>query len=511
MGKRLPGLSTQILQKMNKHLNYFLLSLVIVVSACEQKVDVQRYGFIKGTVLTNETDEGLANVRISTSPASTVALTDANGNFSLEGVPAGEVNVTAEKKDYKIQTVAVNITAEDTTNAFLVLDFNGTGSTTGEEDGEIVNPFPSDNSTGVSIDTNLRWQFNGDTSGITFDVFLYSTQAATPIQIASGISDSTTDLGQLTFGTTYFWYVKVLRNDISVLVSDVYQFTTEALPDNRLVYATDSTGSYNIFSSGSAGENEIQLTNSVHRDWNPELSPVLNKVAFASNRSGDYHIYTINREGNNLIKASALPVAGYHNNGLGYCFDPNGGGFLYSNYNKLLYVNQDGSGLQTITDSVPAGKNWRELDWNGATRKIVAQAVGVNVYNSEIYLMDEDASNWQLIIPDAPGRTDHPVFSLDGNKLLYTQDVSGLNAQNGRQIDAHIFVLDLNTMAITDLSYDKVAGTNDLYPEFSANNGQIIFVNEDNTGTGISTIMTMDIDGENREVLIPNATMPHAF
>lgn len=495
-----------------KKLNHTVFAIIILFSlvfiSCEKKIEVSRYGAISGVVYDDSTQTPLANVRISTSPASSIVTSNEDGTFLIPKALAGETSVKAEITNRKTQSVSVNITANETVNVIFSLSTTDENTTIS---GTLENLKPADQSKNIAIDTTfLSWNYSNSLSGVTFNLFLYPYNAPSNSPYLSDIADTSVSITELAYETTYFWYVTAHKNGDRVSISEVHSFTTADVPDNHLFFAKDTLGSYEILSSTLNGNSMVRLTNNSAIDWNPSLNTTVNRVAFTSNRSLDFHIYHAAADGSNLVKVTHLPVTGYHNNGIGYCWGANGNGFLYSRFDKIFYINKDGSGLQAIKDTAPANMNWRELDWNGPTQKIVAQAVGSDIYKSAIYLMDQNGANSQLLVADQPGRTDHPVFSTDGTKILYTHDAQGFDAANGRQMDARIYLLDLTTMTTTDLSVDKPNGTNDLMPEFSPNNAQVIFVNTDNTGSGVQQVWKMDIDGDNRELIINNATMPFA-
>ena len=70
-------------------------------------------------------------------------------------------------------------------------------------------------------------------------------------------------------------------------------------------------------------------------------------------------------------------------------------------------------------------------------------------------------------------------FSIQADKLMYTRDITSYQDSNYRILDSHIFIYNLNTDTVIDISSlsDKPAGTNDLDPRFSPNDAEIIFVN----------------------------------
>ena len=73
-------------------------------------------------------------------------------------------------------------------------------------------------------------------------------------------------------------------------------------------------------------------------------------------------------------------------------------------------------------------------------------------------------------------RVGNPVFSVDGQQILFSADSTNFQNEQGRQLDARIYRLTWSTGALADLSNpqatnnntqtNKVAGTNDLEPRF---------------------------------------------
>ncbi|MEM9833176.1 MAG: hypothetical protein AAF944_21260 [Bacteroidota bacterium] len=56
---------------------------------------------------------------------------------------------------------------------------------------------------------------------------------------------------------------------------------------------------------------------------------------------------------------------------------------------------------------------------------------------------------------------------------------------------------------------NKPAGTNDLRPRYSPDGARIIFENAPNDDPNAASIWVMDLNGDNRQLLYQNATMPH--
>jgi len=62
---------------------------------------------------------------------------------------------------------------------------------------------------------------------------------------------------------------------------------------------------WNIFLADGSGGNQTQLTWEASADIHPRLNRGCSKIVFASNRSGNYDIYTMNLDGSGVIKLTS--------------------------------------------------------------------------------------------------------------------------------------------------------------------------------------------------------------
>ena len=343
---------------------------------------------------------------------------------------------------------------------------------------------------------------------MTYDVYLYESGKTEKKKIAEATTDTSVVARNLNYNTTYFWQVVVKDKTGRQTNGEVWSFTTVALPESRFLFARSINGDYNVFSSDGTGANTFRLTSDFSREWWPVLNPQRDVIAYSSNIGIEPQIFSMNRDGSNKRQITRVPVAGYHNQGIGFVWSPDGGQLLYPNYNNLYRIERDGSNLSLVS-TAPANRHFRMVDWTERGNRIAAQTIGANINDSEIYLMNADGSNMTLLVEDLPGRVESPVFSIDGNSILYTHDVSGFENLEGRQLNAHIFRKAIDGSGVVDLSRYKPEGTNDLYPKYSPDGSKIIFVNTSNDGLSPNDIYIMDAaDGRNRVKLFSNATMP---
>ena len=87
-----------------------LFFLFLLFSGCEEeKIDIEKFGSVSGVVLDGEDYSPLEGVLVSTSPASSTTLTNAEGAFEFSKVKEGEVAVTTRKKDFLSGSVSVAV------------------------------------------------------------------------------------------------------------------------------------------------------------------------------------------------------------------------------------------------------------------------------------------------------------------------------------------------------------------------------------------------------------------
>lgn len=487
--------------------------LALLLGGCEANtVTPVDYGTVAGTVLDARTNQPLASVAISTNPATGSFVTDAQGHFTIDQVPAGTVSIIARRANYTQQTANVTVTSGQTLPVSLLLDKPSAGTPPSPP----ARPSPAPATTALPTDVPLSWHpVNASRSdSLRYDVVLYESNNLNQRTLLSNSKDSTVTAAGLQFNTTYYWQVTARNPTGGTARGPVWSFQTSPLPDNRYLFARTVAGNTDIYSSDNTATGLVRLTTAATTETAPQLSPTRDIVAYTSNATGQYQLYTMNRDGSNQRRISTLSVEGYNNTGVGYCWSPSGDQLIYSHYDQLYRINRDGTGLALLA-TAPAGRHFRECTWtaqNGG--RLAVQTIGSNVYDAELYLYNIDGTNPVLLVSNLPGRLDSPSFSVDGRTVAYTRDVAGFNDAGGRQLDAHIFTQRTDGSSTVDISTTssansgKIIGTNDLTPRYSPDGFHLIFVNRTNDDLSPPEVWTADLDGRNRVKLFNNAFLP---
>ena len=497
-----------------KQLFLFATWLLLLAGCTETTVEPTRYGALSGVVLDARSNQPLANVSITTTPATSSYITDAKGQFAIGQVPAGTVSVTAHKTDYTDQVVNLTVNEGQTQAVSILLGKPSAASPPSAP----ARPEPANGATNQPTQLTLGWHPVGasKSDSLRYTVSLFESGNLNQRSLLTNVRDTTVLVTGLRYATTYYWQVTVTNNsgNGSSARSPVWSFQTQAFPDNRVLFVRTSGTNSDIYSSNVTGANLAQLTSEATTETAPQLSPNRDLIAYCSNATGQFQLYTMNRDGSNQRRITTLAVEGYNNAGVGYRWSPDGAQLIYSHYNQLYRINRDGTGL-TLLATAPTDRHFRECDWttqNGG--RIVVQTIGVNAYDAELYLLNTDGTNATLLVGNLPGRLDSPSFSIDGTRLLYTRDVSGFNGVNGRQLDTHIFTQRLDGTSLLDVTASsgsvnpKSSGTNDLMPRYSPDGYSIIFVNQINDNFTPGDVWTVDATGTGRQKRITNAALP---
>ena len=491
---------------MTKYLNHWLLGFILVFTllSCEDSVESRSYGSISGQVLSKVSLKPLEGAVITTNPPSRSVLSDSEGRFIIEDLVEGDYIVTAERNEYANKAITVNVRKDKVTEFTIQM-----------EDGDLAantvkfhDPFPGTNQGGVGIPTTISWDFIGvtDSTDLTFNLKVFTNESEEPIIDVADIVDTFYVADNLSYSKNHFWTVTAKKNEDKIGQSDLWNFKT--ISSASLPFMFVEVGDANIYLSAEKEGSRHRMTHETILNSFPRSNPITDEVIYSASYNSQIYIFLTYGEEQITKRISPLPVDGNHQVGAGFCWSPNGEEVLFCHYDKLYKINKDGSGLFTVS-TADAGRNYVFVDWSELANKIVVQTRGVNIYDSEIHLMDPDGTNSSPIVNNADGRTEYPTFSIDGKSVIYTHDFSDVNSHDGRMLDSRIFLYDIASATVSDLSGSgKANGTNDLQPRFSPDGSKIIFVNTSNTGTGQKDIYVMDAAGGNRELYFENAEMP---
>ncbi len=503
-----------------KRILYILTSctLLLMFGGCSEDTFEQNgFGTLTGFVVAADGNLPLANVKITTNPTSNTVFTDDLGAFIIEDISTGDYSVQAELDDFIVSFEAATIITGGTTNLVFELE---------ERTGDNVPPnepiliFPLDNSTDVALSVDFLWigsDDNDDELTYTLEVRNGSTNE---IQLFENLQDTTYTVANLTLATTYFWQVKADDDIAPVVQSSISSFTTSTENLNRFLYTREEdNGNFVIYSGNDTNEDgeendpnedEFALTDAETNSFKPRKNRTNEKIAFLRTVGTAVHLFSMNSDGSGVDQlTSTVPVAGFRNDEIEFDWFPNGEKLYYPNFNRLYSINADGSGTTLVWEADPQDFI-TEVATNEFSDFVVLKLNNAIGYNAKIIIIDPtDGGIVKSVVEGEPGAIGGIDFSIDGQRVLYTQDITGFENVNYRQLDTRIFEFDFDTSETIELSIDKINGTNDLDVKYSPDEGSIIVTNTSNDNLSIENIYVIPLGGSStRELVFTNASMP---
>lgn len=101
------------------------------------------------------------------------------------------------------------------------------------------------------------------------------------------------------------WRLDVPTNSLHQLTAgQLYNFEPSCSVANGIVFSSNRSGDYEIWSTDLEGKHFVQLTNSPGLDGQPAWSPDGSQIAFISNRTGYPAVWVMNRDGSNQHQVS---------------------------------------------------------------------------------------------------------------------------------------------------------------------------------------------------------------
>ncbi|MFK7773558.1 MAG: carboxypeptidase-like regulatory domain-containing protein [Saprospiraceae bacterium] len=486
----------------------FIIFLLLQIFSCnDEPIEPLLYGSLEGLVIDDEDQTVISGAYIYTAPSSNSLVTDEDGKFVMSSILEGEYEVVVEKTGYSNGRKSVIITEDGNTQTTILLKKKITSNSSPETPAD-ESPLHLSVDNELSIELSWSASDSDQSDSLTFDVLLYSDNSSQFETVGEDINAKSFQLDDLKYGTLYFWQIIVKDGINDPVIGPIWQFETKPFPEYRILFSRKIDNVFQIF-SGDTNGNELQLTYSSTPVWRPRYNPQRTKIAFISVDGIEKHIYTMNSDGTNIQKVTEnIPIESFDEKYMSYCWSPNGSELIYMNYNQLYKIAPDGSGLELLIQ-ISSDLSYAYVDWtNDPSARLIIRTSASNQYDGGLYLIHLDGSGEEQVFPNLPGRIGGGSFSLDGNKILFSYDVSGFENQDGKQIDASIQVLDLNNNnSYSDFSLDKPAGTNDLDPRYSPDGANIIFTNTNNDGVSVKNIFLLDSDGD-RFLLFENAEMP---
>ncbi len=482
-----------------------LACFILLMSCSEEQVDDTGTAVVKGRVVDIRTYEGIANARVLSSPTTSTVFSDKDGYFIMEKVPVGKYSFQAQKDGFIARFQPATVEKDVPVEIIFELEV----STANNKPPEIPTlTAPLDNATSQALSLDLTWtSTDPEKDPMTFQVTV-KNGTTDEVKTYSDLKATTLKITGLDYSTKYYWQVSANDGINKPTNSAITSFTTLAFPNPRYLYVKKVKNNNVIYTADEAG-NELQLSPSSINSYRPRKNLSINRIAYISSDGSLNQIFTMNPDGTDVKKVTNfIPIAGFNMDHVNYCWSTNGRQIIYPNFDQLLRIDSDGSGLVQIFKT-PNGKFISECEWSQDGSQIVLKVNDASGYNVEIYAINMAGDVLYQILSGEKGAASGLGITIDNNKVVYTKDVSGFENSTYRRLDSRIFIYTVSTNTSAELDTQKENGFNDLDVKFSPNEAKVIFVNTSNDGLSAKNIQTASIsDSSTRTTLFQNAAMP---
>ncbi|MBS7231012.1 carboxypeptidase regulatory-like domain-containing protein [Flavobacterium psychroterrae] len=481
-----------------------ILFLLFLVSCSEEKLGESSFGTVTGRVVNADTFQPMENVKILSSPTTSTVFTDVDGKFTVSNVKVGEYSFQAQKDGFVAKFEATTVTINNTSEVVFELK-KATANNKPPTVPVLVSPV--DNSTAQAISLDLTWtDTDPDNDELIFKITLRNATNS-DVKVYNVIKEKKLTLTDLLYNTKYYWQIEVTDGVNTPVLSTISTFTTLAFPATRFLFVKNINDNNVIFTADDAGK-QYQLTSSDKNYWRPRRNNQAKKIAFIGTSGSQNDLYTMNYDGTGVKRiTSSVPIAGFNSDYVGYSWNASGSEFIYPNFDKLYKISSDGSGLTKIFQT-PNGKFISECDWSADGTKIALKVNDANGYNVEVYVINPSGIVIATVLSGRNGAVGGLNFSITGQKLVYTKDLSGFENVNYRQLDSRIFEYSFASGLSTQVITEKISGTNDLDVRYSPNESELIFTNTSNDGISIkNTVKTTVGLSNSRTVLFSGTSM----
>jgi Tol biopolymer transport system component len=289
----------------------------------------------------------------------------------------------------------------------------------------------------------------------------------------------------------------VLLGLISVATRPAY-----ARDKGRIAFVSDRSGSWQIYTMNPDGTDQVQVTNLAPTEddgWFPSVSPDGNKILFNYDAGDGPDLYVINVDGTGLEQLTTNHLALLSN------WAPDGKSIAFTTASKLgtgviVEMQADGKGKRKIlTTSL-----WESVApiYTPDGKQILFKSM-IGGYVSAVWIMNRDGSHKRRLT--APALRAAPTdVSPNGKQILFSS-----NTNSPAALRSETFVMDLDGSGLK-----RLAPLSKLHHDFGATyspNGKKVSFYSDRFSNDITKftygtfdIFTMKIDGTNIDDIAPS-------
>lgn len=317
-------------------------------------------------------------------------------------------------------------------------------------------------------------------STVTCNVGTLANGASTTIMIVV----NTTAAGVLTNSATVVSDIADLNtaNNSATTTTVVLSPSPRLSPLGKIAFATDRDGNFELYVMNQDGSGQTNVTNNPAHDCNPNWSPDGSKIAFQSNRDGNLEIYVINADGSSPTRLTTDSSSDY-----APAWSPDGTKIAFQSFrdgtSQIYAMNSDGTNQTRLT-------NHSAYDYF-PTWSPLGDKIGFSSNrdgNLEIYVMNTDGSGQTRITNNS--FVDHwAAWSPDGSKFTFITDRDG---------NFEVYVMNVDGTNAINLSNNSAT---EFYPVWAPLGTRILFAS---ARDGNMEIYSMNPDGSSQTRLTTN-------
>lgn len=214
---------------------------------------------------------------------------------------------------------------------------------------------------------------------------------------------------------------KLLSISIAIVFFTNTALTSTLTRNGKIAFASDRDGNFEIYSMNSDGTGLSRLTNSVVTDDYPTWSPDGRKIAFIRSEGNDgRRLLIMNADGSDIRSVTTLTITGvqsYPYERFGMSWSPDGSKIVFQDRNDLFVIGSDGTNRASLTNGQFINF---EPSWSPDGSLIAfARSIFEHGFYADIYTMNPQGGNVARVLASLPySESRYPSWSPDGNSII---------------------------------------------------------------------------------------------
>ena len=248
-------------------------------------------------------------------------------------------------------------------------------------------------------------------------------------------------------------------------------------PPSRIAFASDREGNFEIYTMNPDGSDQTRITNRPTNfdcclDWSPDGK----RIAFESQIGFDWEVFVMDDDGSNVMNISNNSAfdgwPSWSSDGRIAFFSNRGSGD-----HEIHTMNPDGSGLTQLTDN---SRIDRFPSWSPDSSMIAFRSDRAQAGNEDIWIMKDDGTGAVRLTTHAAEDT-RPEWSPDGTTIAFVSKRHG---------NEEVYTIKTDGTNLRRLTDD---GAEDDYPDWAPDSSKIVFASD--RGSRPDEVYIMDADG----------------